>query len=133
MIRTPLDRLLTILNNNARIAFCGLPFAIWLSSASVLPRLRCLPRARSRCSRHSGSPHDPSRSLTDARRTRYLLDLVADLGRAYLEGRLDRRMRVYLAPKVLIIDEMGYLPLDELGATSFFQLEHFAAIDLEVQ
>ena len=75
----------------------------------------------------------PSRSLTDARRTRYLLDLVADLGRAYLEGRLDRRMRVYLAPKVLIIDEMGYLPLDELGATSFFQLEHFAAIDLEVQ
>src|SRR5207302_6785888 len=34
-------------------------------------------------------------------------DLVADLGRAYREGRLDRRMRVYLAPKVLIIDEMG--------------------------
>src|SRR5512136_2606976 len=49
-------------------------------------------------------------------------DLVTDLGRAYREGRLDRRMRVYLAPKVLIIDEMGYLPLDELGATIFFQL-----------
>jgi len=49
-------------------------------------------------------------------------DLVHDLGRAYREGRLDRRMRVYLAPKVLIIDEMGYLPLDELGATIFFQL-----------
>ena len=49
-------------------------------------------------------------------------DLVTDLGRAYPEGRLDRRMRVYLAPKVLIIDEMGYLPLDELGATIFFQL-----------
>jgi len=48
--------------------------------------------------------------------------LVADLGRAYREGRLDRRMRVYLAPKVLIIDEMGYLPLDDLGATIFFQL-----------
>jgi DNA replication protein DnaC len=31
-------------------------------------------------------------------------------------------MRVYLAPKVLIIDEMGYLPLDDLGATIFFQL-----------
>jgi len=39
-------------------------------------------------------------------------DLVADLGRAYREGRLERRMRVYLAPKVLVIDEMGYLPLD---------------------
>lgn len=49
-------------------------------------------------------------------------DLVHDLGRAYREGRLDRRMRVYLAPKVLIIDEMGYLPMDELGATIFFQL-----------
>src|SRR6201986_3887880 len=49
-------------------------------------------------------------------------DLVDDLGRAYREGRLDRRMRVYLAPKVLIIDEMGYLPLDDLGATIFFQL-----------
>jgi DNA replication protein DnaC len=31
-------------------------------------------------------------------------DLVTDLGRAYREGRLDRRLRVYLAPKVLIID-----------------------------
>jgi DNA replication protein DnaC len=49
-------------------------------------------------------------------------DLVNDLGRAYREGRLDRRMRIYLAPKVLIIDEMGYLPLDDLGATIFFQL-----------
>jgi DNA replication protein DnaC len=49
-------------------------------------------------------------------------DMVHDLGRAYREGRLDRRMRVYLAPKVLLIDEMGYLPLDDLGATIFFQL-----------
>jgi DNA replication protein DnaC len=49
-------------------------------------------------------------------------DLITDLGRAYREGRLDRRLRIYLAPKVLIIDEMGYLPLDDLGATIFFQL-----------
>jgi DNA replication protein DnaC len=49
-------------------------------------------------------------------------DLVTDLGRAYREGRLDRRLRIYLAPKVLVIDEMGYVPLDELGATIFFQL-----------
>jgi DNA replication protein DnaC len=45
-------------------------------------------------------------------------DLVDDLGRAYRQGPLDRRMRIYLAPKVLIIDEMGYLPLDALGATN---------------
>lgn len=49
-------------------------------------------------------------------------DMVDDLGRAYREGRLDRRMKVYLAPKVLVIDEMGYLPMDTLGATIFFQL-----------
>jgi DNA replication protein DnaC len=49
-------------------------------------------------------------------------DLVDDLGRAYREGRLERRMKVYLAPKVLVIDEMGYLPLDDMGATIFFQL-----------
>ncbi len=49
-------------------------------------------------------------------------DLVVDLARAMRENRLDRRMRVYLAPKLLVIDEMGYLPLDEIGATIFFQL-----------
>lgn len=49
-------------------------------------------------------------------------DLATDLGRAYREGRLERRMRVYLAPKVLVIDEVGYLPLDDLGTTIFFQL-----------
>jgi DNA replication protein DnaC len=49
-------------------------------------------------------------------------DLVSDLSRAYREGRLDRRLRIYIAPKVLIVDEMGYLPLDDLGATIFFQL-----------
>ena len=51
-------------------------------------------------------------------------DLVTDLGRAYREGRLDRdRLRVYLAPKgPSSSTKMGYLPLDELGATIFFQL-----------
>jgi len=49
-------------------------------------------------------------------------DLVSDLGQAARENRLDRRLRIYLAPKMLIIDEMGYLPLDDVGATIFFQL-----------
>jgi DNA replication protein DnaC len=31
-------------------------------------------------------------------------------------------MRAYLAPKLLVIDEVGYLPLDDLGTTIFFQL-----------
>lgn len=49
-------------------------------------------------------------------------DLVSDLGRAAREGKLERRLRVYLNPKVLVVDEVGYLPLDEVGATLFFQL-----------
>src|SRR2546425_7039698 len=32
-------------------------------------------------------------------------DLATDLGKAYREGRLDRRMRIYLAPKVLRSEE----------------------------
>lgn len=49
-------------------------------------------------------------------------DMVADLSEAMRQGRLAKRMPIYLRPKVLIIDEVGYLPLDEMGATIFFQV-----------
>lgn len=49
-------------------------------------------------------------------------DLLEDLRRAQTEHRLDRRMRVYLAPKVLIIDEFGVWPYDRLAATALFSL-----------
>ena len=49
-------------------------------------------------------------------------DLVSDLGRAVRAGRLAQRLRAFITPKVLVIDEIGYLPLDEMGATLFFQL-----------
>lgn len=49
-------------------------------------------------------------------------DLMEDLRRAQEEHRLDRRMRVYLAPKVLIIDEFGIWPYDRTAATAFFTL-----------
>jgi len=49
-------------------------------------------------------------------------DLFEDLRRAQAEHRLDRRMRVYLAPKLLIIDEFGVWPYDRLAATVFFSL-----------
>ena len=48
--------------------------------------------------------------------------LLQDLEQAYHEHRLERRMRVYLSPKVLIVDEFGYLPLSRVAATLFFQL-----------
>ncbi len=49
-------------------------------------------------------------------------DLLEDLRTAQAEHRLDRRMRVYLAPKVLIIDEFGVWPYDRLAATALFTL-----------
>lgn len=49
-------------------------------------------------------------------------ELVSDLGLASREGRFAKRLQIYLRPKVLVIDEMGYLPLDALGATVLFQL-----------
>ena len=48
--------------------------------------------------------------------------LVQDLRRAHAENRLERRLRVYTAPKLLMIDELGYLAMDSLEATLFFQL-----------
>ena len=49
-------------------------------------------------------------------------DLVTDLGKSAREGKLDRKLRYLVSPKVLVVDEIGYLPLDEVGATLFFQL-----------
>jgi len=49
-------------------------------------------------------------------------DLMEDLRRAQEEHRLDRRLRVYLAPKVLIVDEFGIWPYDRVAATAFFTL-----------
>ena len=49
-------------------------------------------------------------------------DLLDDLRRAHVEHRLDRRMRVYLSPKVLIVDEFGVWPYDRTAATLLFAL-----------
>ena len=38
------------------------------------------------------------------------------------EHNLDRRLRVYLAPKVLVVDEFGIWPHDRDAATAFFTL-----------
>lgn len=49
-------------------------------------------------------------------------ELVTGLGQAAREGKLEMKLRRYLKPKVLVVDEVGYLPLDTVGATIFFQL-----------
>jgi len=48
--------------------------------------------------------------------------LIDELRAGHATGRLDKKMRRYLKPKVLAIDEMGYLALDKVGATVLFQL-----------
>ena len=48
--------------------------------------------------------------------------LMEDLRKARAEHNLDRRMRVYLAPKVLIVDEFGLWLYDRESATAFFTL-----------
>lgn len=48
--------------------------------------------------------------------------LIAALGRAHSENRLDEKLKLLVQPKLLIIDEIGYLPIDRLGANLFFQL-----------
>jgi len=48
--------------------------------------------------------------------------LIAVLSKAHAEGRLDEKLKVYTTPRLLIIDEIGYLPIDRIGANLFFQL-----------
>ena len=49
-------------------------------------------------------------------------DLIDNLKKAYNENRLDTRIKFYCKYKLLIIDEVGFLPIDELGANILFQL-----------
>jgi len=48
--------------------------------------------------------------------------LITDLQRAAANHTLDRRFKVYLKPKVLVLDEIGYLPLDRSDANLLFRL-----------
>ena len=48
--------------------------------------------------------------------------LIADLRKAFREGSLERRWRVYLRPRILIIDELGYIQLDQEATGLFFRL-----------
>jgi DNA replication protein DnaC len=48
--------------------------------------------------------------------------LVAQLAKAHAGGRLEERLTHYTKPKLLIIDELGYLPFEPDAAHLFFQL-----------
>lgn len=49
-------------------------------------------------------------------------DLIAQLTLAYRENRIDDRLKHFARYRLLIIDEIGYLPVDKNGANLLFQL-----------
>ena len=51
-----------------------------------------------------------------------LADLIGMLARAEREGRMAERIRFFCRPTLLIVDEIGYLPVVSGGGNLFFQL-----------
>lgn len=49
-------------------------------------------------------------------------DMIERLTKAQAEGRLTERMKVFIAAKILVIDEVGYRPLDRVESSLFFQV-----------
>jgi len=50
------------------------------------------------------------------------VDVINTLAAAQSAGQLKREIRRYLKPAVLIVDELGYLPIDKHGADLLFQI-----------
>ena len=51
-----------------------------------------------------------------------LADLITSLEEAQAAGRLGQRLKTLTHPAVLVVDEIGYLPITRNGAMLFFQL-----------
>jgi len=49
-------------------------------------------------------------------------DMVQNLQSAHLEGSALYKMRTYTGPSVLVVDELGYLPMDQASANWIFQV-----------
>ena len=50
------------------------------------------------------------------------VDIINTLAAAQSAGKLKRELQRYLKPTVLIVDELGYLPIDKHGADLLFQI-----------
>ena len=51
-----------------------------------------------------------------------LSDLITSLEEAQTAGKLQQRLKVLTHPALLVVDEIGYLPVSRTGAMLFFQL-----------
>ena len=50
------------------------------------------------------------------------VDIINTLSAAQAHGNLKRELRKYLQPRLLVVDELGYLPIDKHGADLLFQV-----------
>jgi DNA replication protein DnaC len=50
------------------------------------------------------------------------LDMAQNLQSAHLEGTAQYKLRTYVGPSVLVVDELGYLPMDQASANWIFQV-----------
>ena len=50
------------------------------------------------------------------------VDIINCLSAAQAHGNLKRELRKYLRPQLILIDELGYLPIDKRGADLLFQV-----------
>lgn len=50
------------------------------------------------------------------------IDVVNTLSAAQAQGRLKAELKKYQTPRLLILDELGYLPIDQCGADLLFQV-----------
>jgi DNA replication protein DnaC len=63
----------------------------------------------------------PPFDVEDRHSTR-VVDMLNHLITAQINGRLAKALKTYVRPHVLLLDELGYLPIDKRGADLLFQV-----------
>ena len=51
-----------------------------------------------------------------------VVDMINTLTTAQINGTLEKKLRHYITPQLLLLDELGYLPIDKRGADLLFQV-----------
>jgi len=51
-----------------------------------------------------------------------VIDMIHVLTTAQINGTLEKSLRAYVNPSLLLLDELGYLPIDKRGANLMFQV-----------
>jgi len=93
---------LNFMRNNSNVVFIGTVGLGKTHLASALGRQACMKRCNV--------------LFTSA------VQIINTLAEAQAQGLLKRAMRRYIRPELLIIDELGYLPVDRVGAELLFQV-----------